>query len=109
MLTFCERLAAGDLAGAGELLREGMRSLRDDFEVSAPELDALCEIADGLPGVFGSRLTGAGFGGCTLHAVAPEAADELIKRLADAFERRMGRRPPVWRVRAADGAGPLEL
>ena len=109
VLAFCERLAAGEIAEAGALLREGMRSLREDFEVSAPELDALCEIADALPGVYGSRLTGAGFGGCTLHAVAPEAADEVAERLARGFERRVGRRPPVLRVRPADGAGPLAL
>jgi len=109
VLAFCERLAAGEIEEAGALLREGMRSLRDDFEVSAPELDALCEIADALPGVHGSRLTGAGFGGCTLHAVAPEAAEEVAERIAQGFERRVGRRPPVWRVRPADGAGPLAL
>jgi galactokinase len=101
---FCARIAAGDLEEAGALLRESMRSLRSDFEVSTPELDALCEIADALPGVYGSRLTGAGFGGCTLHAVAPEAAEEVSTRLRAGFERRTGRRPPVWRVYAADGA-----
>jgi galactokinase len=104
VLAFCEQLAAGRIEAAGALLRESMRSLRDDFEVSIPELDALCEIADALPGVYGSRLVGAGFGGCTLHAVAPEAADEVATRLGRGFERRSGRRPPVLRVRAADGA-----
>jgi galactokinase len=97
-------LRAGDLAAAGALLREGMRSLRDDFEVSIPELDALCEIADALPGVYGSRLTGAGFGGCTLHLVDADAAQSAGAALADAFSRRFGRRPPTYRVRAADGA-----
>ena len=109
VLAFCERLAAGELEAAGALLCEGMRSLRDDFEVSAPELDALCEIADALPGVYGSRLTGAGFGGCTLHAVAPEAAESVAQQLALGFERRTGRRPPVLRMRASDGAGLLPI
>jgi galactokinase len=109
VLRFAEAIAAGDLETAGALLREGMASLRRDFEVSTPELDALCEIADALPGVYGSRLTGAGFGGCTLHAVAPEAADRVAEQLARAFERRMGRRCPVSRVRPADGAGALSL
>ena len=109
VLAFCERLAAGELEAAGALLCEGMRSLRDDFAVSAPELDALCEIADALPGVYGSRLTGAGFGGCTLHAVAPEAAETVAQRLALGFERRAGRRPPVLRIRASDGAGLLPI
>ena len=107
VLSFCEHLAADEIEAAGELLRESMRSLRDDFEVSTPELDALCEIADALPGVYGSRLTGAGFGGCTLHAVAPEAADEVARQLGLGFERRTGRRPPVLRVQPADGAEAL--
>ena len=100
-------LAAGDLAGAGAALRAGQRSLRDDFEVSIPELDALCEIADALPGVYGSRLSGAGFGGCTLHLVEAEAAPAVADALARAFESRFGRRPPVYSVRAADGGAPL--
>ncbi len=107
VLAFCEHLAAAEVEAAGALLRESMRSLRDDFEVSSPELDTLCEIADALPGVYGSRLTGAGFGGCTLHAVAPEAADEVASQLALAFERRTGRLPPVLRVHPADGAEAL--
>jgi len=101
---FCAALRAADLAACGALLREGMASLRDDFAVSAPELDALCEAADGLPGVYGSRLTGAGFGGCTLQLVAPEAAQAVAAALAAAFERRFGRRPPIWPVRPAEGA-----
>jgi len=109
VLALSERLAAAELDAVGALLHEGMRSLREDFEVSTPELDALCEIADALPGVYGSRLTGAGFGGCTLHAVAPEAAQVVTQQLVLGFERRMGRRPPVLRVQAADGAGPLEV
>jgi galactokinase len=107
VLRFARALAEVDLEAAGALLREGMRSLREDFEVSTPELDALCEIAHALPGVYGSRLTGAGFGGCTLHAVAPEAADAVARQLAQGFERRSGRRPPVLRVRPSDGAAAL--
>ena len=105
----CTALHAGDWETVGALLREGMRSLRDDYEVSTPELDALCELADALPGVYGSRLTGAGFGGCTLHLVAPGAAPELAEALAAGFERRFGRRPPAWVVTASDGAERLTL
>jgi galactokinase len=102
-------LARGDLAGAGAELRRGMQSLRDDFEVSTPELDALCESADALPGVHGSRLSGAGFGGCTLHLVEAEAAGEVASELAARFAARFGRRPPIHAVRAADGAATLRL
>ena len=102
-------LRGGDWAGVGELLKQGMASLREDFEVSIPELDALCALGDALPGVFGSRLTGAGFGGCTLHLVAAESADEVAHALSDGFERRFGRRPPIAAVRAGPGATAVAL
>jgi galactokinase len=105
----CTALRAGDWETVGGLLRAGQRSLRDDYEVSTPELDALCELADALPGIYGSRLTGAGFGGCTLHLVAPGAASELADALAAGFEQRFGRRPPVWVVAASGGAERLTL
>jgi galactokinase len=105
----CEALARGDLSRVGALLDEGMRSLRDDFEVSIPELDHLCGRAGGHPAVYGSRLTGAGFVGCTLHLVRAEAADEVASWIADGFETRFGRRPRVHTVLASDGAHPIEL
>jgi galactokinase len=97
-------LRARDLAAAGACLREGMRSLREDFEVSTPELDWLCARADAHPGVLGSRLTGAGFGGCTLHLVRPDAVEDVSGWIADGFEARFARRPPVLRVAASAGA-----
>jgi galactokinase len=109
VLATARALADGDLAHAGARLREGMASLQRDFEVSIPELDALCEIGDALPGVYGSRLCGAGFGGCTLHLVDADRVDAIASALADAFARRFGRRPPVHRVRAADGASASKL
>ena len=105
----CEALARGDWAAVGACLRAGMASLRDDFQVSTPELDALCEIADAEPGVWGSRLTGAGFGGCTLHLVRPEAAGAVREALAEGFAARFGRRAEVLVARAADGAAQLSL
>ena len=104
----CAALAAGDLDAAGAVLRDGMRSLREDFEVSTPELDALCELADAAPGVYGSRLTGAGFGGCTIHLVAPAAVREVSEIVASGFERRFGRRPPLLAATPADGASALD-
>ncbi len=99
----------GDLVSVGALLREGQASLRDDFEVSLPEIDLLCELADAQPGCFGSRLTGAGFGGCTIHLVRPEAASEVAEAIGEGFARRFGRRPPIRAVRPAAGAGDLAL
>jgi galactokinase len=100
---FAAALRRGDLASAGGLLREAMESLRRDFEVSTPELDLLCEAGDAAPGCHGSRLTGAGFGGCTLHLVAPGAAASVGDRIAAAFESRFGRRPPCWVVTPSAG------
>jgi galactokinase len=105
----CARLAAGDLEGVGELLIQGMRSLRDDYQVSTPELDLLCELGDAHPGCYGSRLTGAGFGGCTLHLVRSDAAEEVGAAIAAGFEARFGRRPAILTARAAAGAGDLEI
>lgn len=105
----CAALASGDFAGAGALLQAGQSSLRDDFEVSTPELDTLCELGNAADGVFGSRLTGAGFGGCTLHLVAADRAATAAASLADGFARRFGRRPPVWTVAAVGGASVMPL
>jgi galactokinase len=104
----CAALAAGDLARAGALLREGHASLRDDFEVSVPELDALCEIGDAAPGCFGSRLTGAGFGGCTIHLVEPARADAVAETLRRGFAARFGREPALLLAAVADGAAALD-
>ncbi len=104
---FCRALShdgTPDLTRLGGLLRAGQASLRDDFEASIPELDFLCDSADRQAGVYGSRLTGAGFGGCTLHLVTPERVASVARDLAEAFESQFGRRPPILEARAADGA-----
>ncbi|MBW2244410.1 MAG: galactokinase [Deltaproteobacteria bacterium] len=103
----CEALAGNDLPRVGELLCAGQASLRDDFEVSLPELDLLCELADEQEAVYGSRLTGAGWGGCSLHLVRPQQAENVAARIASGFARRYGRRPKVLHLRTASGAGDL--
>lgn len=75
-LAFAAALSTGDLTGAGALLAESHASLRDDFEVSTPALDALVERLQRTPGVWGARLTGAGFGGCAVALCEPGALDE---------------------------------
>ena len=103
----CAALERGDLARVGALLREGQASLRDDFEVSRVELDALCELGDATPGCHGSRLTGAGFGGCTIHLVEPARAADVAAAIRSGFARRFGREPAVHLVASAAVAGPL--
>lgn len=105
----CDALAKRDLPRAGAALRAGMESLQRDFEVSVPETEALCEIGDAAPGVFGSRMTGAGFGGCTVHLVARASAEAAREAIAAGFARRYGRAPRSWLVRAARGAQMLTL
>ena len=89
-------------------MRAGQRSLRDDYAVSIPELDWLCEIADALPGVLGSRLTGAGFGGWVLHLVEARVADEIGEEISRAFESRTGRAAPHTIVTPSEGASLYE-
>jgi galactokinase len=105
----CAAFECGDLARAGMALRAGMASLRDDFEVSTPEIDALCEVGDATPGVFGSRLTGAGFGGCTVHLVAREHAAAARSALEVGFASRYGKTAHAWIVRPSAGASVISL
>ncbi|HEX4902535.1 MAG TPA: hypothetical protein VFV42_06975, partial [Acidimicrobiales bacterium] len=76
VLDAAEALRAADLAGLGALLDEGHRSLRDDFEVSTPTVDATVERIRSMPGVHGVRLMGGGFGGCVVAVCEPGALDE---------------------------------
>ena len=97
-------LRAGDLAEVGRLFDASHASLRDDYEVSSDALDALVDIATGVPGVIGARLTGAGFGGCTINLVHDHAVEPLRAAVLADYPVRTGRTPMVLEVRAADGA-----
>jgi galactokinase len=99
-----ERGGEAELKQVGACLRAGHESLRDDFEVSIPEIDALCEDADQLEGVHGSRLTGAGFGGCALHLVASDAIASVREELAERFHERFGRTLSMLTANPARGA-----
>jgi galactokinase len=81
VLEFIQALAASDLHSAGRLMLASHASLRDLYRVSCPELDTMVAAAAATPGVFGSRLTGGGFGGCTVTLCRPNAAAELTARL----------------------------
>jgi galactokinase len=101
-------LESGDHEKAGRLFSASHASLRDLYEVSSPELDALVEIAEHVPGVYGSRLTGAGFGGCTVTLVRREAIGELTDAIHDRYPARTGLTPLVFIVRPAEGARRLD-
>ena len=100
-------LEAGDLATVGRCLVESHESLRDQYEVSSPELDAMVEIALATPGVIGSRMTGAGFGGCTVALVERGAEARLRDAVLSEYPARTGLTPRVFAVEPVRGAGLL--
>ncbi len=100
-----EALAGGDLAAVGALWAASHASLRDDYEVVSPELDVLVEIAGSVPGVAATRMTGAGFGGCTISLVARRAVQALTAAVLAAYPGRTGLTPRVHQVDAVAGAG----
>jgi galactokinase len=97
-------LAAGDLVEVGRLFAASHASLRDLFEVSSPELDALVEIATSTEGVAAARLTGAGFGGSTINLVRRDRVAPLRAIIERDYPARTGLRPRVLEVDAIDGA-----
>ncbi|HEY4677275.1 MAG TPA: galactokinase [Candidatus Angelobacter sp.] len=99
-------LKQGDLQHFGELMRQSHVSLRDDYEVSCPELDLMVELASPLAGVYGCRMTGGGFGGCTINLIKREAAEEVSRSLAADYERRTGICPEIYISAAGAGVGP---
>jgi len=98
-------LAAGDLAEVGRLFAASHASLRDLYDVSSPELDALVDIATAVHGVVGARLTGAGFGGSTINLVHVDAIPALRAAVERDYRARTGLTPTVLDVDAVDGAG----
>lgn len=98
-----EALQRHDLAALGQLMYASHAGLRDDYEVSCPELDALVETAQGQPGVYGSRMMGGGFGGCTINLVAPEHADAFVRAATEAYQQRFGLTLETYQTSIVDG------
>jgi len=103
-----EAMDAGDWRAFGELMYASHASLRDDYEVSCEELDAVVDLAANCKGVHGARMTGGGFGGCAIILAAAKRAKGIAEAVASPFARRFGRRCPIFATRAAAGAGPAE-
>ena len=99
-----EALRRGDGAAFGALMFASHESSRTNFENSTPELDALVEIARGEPGVYGSRLTGGGFGGATISLVKRADADAIARSLAEKYTLRTGNHGRAYLCESADGA-----
>jgi galactokinase len=105
VLDAAQALRSTDLNCFGQLMAQSHRSLRDDYEVSCRELDLLVEIATNSKGVYGSRMTGGGFGGCTITLLQAGAADEFQRGVKEAYKNETGIIPDAWVCSAAQGAG----
>ena len=107
VLDFAAASKRRDLEEMGRLLVESHRSLRDDYEVSCAELDFLADTALSIDGVWGARVTGGGFGGCTVNLVDARAADQFAIRIRAAYQNRFGIEPEIYRVEASAGAARI--
>jgi galactokinase len=96
-------LEEGNLDVFGELMNESHQSLRDDYEVSCKELDLMVELARRVEGVYGARMTGGGFGGCTVNLVKAEKVDEFKREVGQRFEEATGIVPEIYVSTAAEG------
>ena len=97
-------LEKGDILQFGKLLNDCHASLRDLYEVSIPELDVMARVAQSLPGCYGARLTGAGFGGCTVNLVDVEKTEGFADQLASGYEAETGMHPEIYICQASQGA-----
>lgn len=102
-----DALEGGDLKAVAELMAESHRSLRDDYEVSSPELDLMVELAMSQAGIHGARMTGAGFGGCTVNLVEEKRVERFRAHVSAAYSARTGKVPEIYVCDAADGASRI--
>jgi len=104
-----EAFHRGDSKALGPLMRDSHRSLRDDYEVSCKELDLIVEIAAAQPGLNGARMTGGGFGGCTINLVESAAVSNFRRNVAAAYSSKTGLTPEIFVSPACDGAQQMAL
>lgn len=100
-------LEQGDLNALGEMMAASHRSLKKDYEVSCTELDTMVELATQLEGVYGARMTGGGFGGCTINLVKADRVAKFAENVARGYERATGLVPEVYVCSTADGVAAL--
>jgi galactokinase len=105
---FVAASAAGDIAALGRLMVESHRSMQYDYQISCQELDFLVDAALGIEGVHGSRMTGGGFGGCTVTMVARDAAAGFRAAISREYVRKFGITPKIYACDPADGAGEVK-
>jgi galactokinase len=103
-LKAAEALASGNIAEVGRLMSESHRSLRKDYQVSCRELDLLVETAESQPGVLGARMTGAGFGGCTINLVEQSKVASFRENVSREYRARTRIAPEIFEAKSGDGA-----
>ena len=101
-------LKAGDIESFGKLMNQSHISLRDDYGVSCEEIDILVDLAWKIPGVLGSRITGGGFGGCTVSIVKDESIDTFIETIGKTYLEKVGHEAEFYTVDIGDGASRLD-
>jgi galactokinase len=106
-LKAADALRSGQIEQFGELMYASHHSLKDDYEVSCSELDIMVELAAGLPGIYGARMMGGGFGGCTINLVRKEHVPEFRETISKSYKSKTGLDPEIYVTTAADGAGPV--
>jgi len=108
VLQSIKALKAGDISEFGRLMNASHDSLRDDYQVSCKELDAMVEAARKVPGVFGARMTGAGFGGCTVSLVKDTEVETFKQQVGPEYKSATGLNATFYVCRASDGASRIE-
>ncbi len=96
-----------DLNLFGQLMASSHASLRDDFEVSCQELDLMVQLAEQEKGLYGARMTGGGFGGCTINLVQEQHVEDFQRHVSEGYKRDTGRAPEIYIPSAAEGARRL--
>jgi galactokinase len=104
-----EAFGKGNVKALGQLMQDSHRSLRDDYEVSCKELDLMVEIASAQPGLMGARMTGGGFGGCTINMVEAGAVNDFKRNVAEEYSTRTGLTPEIYVSPASEGAQQIEI
>jgi galactokinase len=100
-------LESGNLEDFGSLMRQSHQSLRDEYEVSCPELDLMVELSEQIEGVYGARMTGGGFGGCTVNLVREDRAKHFAEAVSRGYEKATGCKPEIYTCFAADGVSQV--
>ena len=100
-------LDEGDLVAFGQLMNRSHLSLRDDYDVSCKELDLMVDLAQAVPGVYGARMTGGGFGGSTVNLIAAESVDKFKQTVAYGYEEATGLTPEIYICTATEGVGEV--